>query len=221
VGGEGDISKVDTTTIINQATQHMAINWESYNVGANETVRYIQPNANAVSLNRILGVNGSTIAGNIESNGQVILINPNGLVFTETSVLNVGGIIASGLDMSPADFMNGDYIFNELTFDSAGQAIGDNVSGYVGTTANGTVINRGIINASVGGQAGGNVALIGKQVSNEGLIEANLGSVTLAAGKQAVLTFDAGGLLGIKVTEAILQNELGVAPALIELSWVA
>ena len=84
-----------------------------------------------------------------------------------------------------------------------------------------TVINRGIINASVGGQAGGNVALIGKQVSNEGLIEANLGSVTLAAGKQAVLTFDAGGLLGIKVTEAILQNELGVAPALIELSWVA
>ncbi|KGJ94785.1 beta strand repeat-containing protein, partial [Colwellia psychrerythraea] len=199
VGGSGDISKIDAaTTLINQSSQHMAINWDSYNIAANETVRYVQPNASAISLNRILGVNGSTIAGQIQSNGQVILINPNGLVFTDTSVLNVGGIIASGLDMSPTDFMNGDYIFNDLTFEN-------------GTSANGKVINRGIINAAVGG----NVALIGKQVINEGLIEANLGSVTLAAGKQAVLTFDAGGVLGVRVSKEILQDELGVDPALI------
>jgi filamentous hemagglutinin family protein len=94
VGGSGDISKVDVnTTLINQSSQHMAINWDSYNVAANETVRYVQPSA--ISLNRILGVNGSTIAGQIQSNGQFILINPNGLVFTDTAVLNVGGIIAS------------------------------------------------------------------------------------------------------------------------------
>jgi filamentous hemagglutinin family protein len=99
VGGSGDISKVDVnTTLINQSSQHMAINWDSYNVAANETVRYVQPSASAISLNRILGVNGSTIAGQIQSNGQVILINPNGLVFTDTSVLNVGGIIASNED---------------------------------------------------------------------------------------------------------------------------
>jgi hypothetical protein len=207
VGGRGDISKIDTTTIINQASQNMAINWDSYNVAANETVHYVQPNASAISLNRILGVNGSTIAGQIQSNGQVILINPNGLVFTGTSVLNVGGIIASGLDMSPTDFMNGDYIFNELSFNGSGF----DGSGNANTTANGTVINRGIINAALGG----NVALIGKQVINEGLIEATLGTVTLAAGKQAVLTFDTGGLLGVKVSKAILQDELGVDPALI------
>ena len=200
VGGSGDISKVDAaTTLINQSSHHMAINWDSYNLSANETVRYVQPSASAISLNRILGVNGSTIAGNIESNGQVILINPNGLVFTHTAVLNVGGIIASGLDMSTSDFMNGDYIFNEMTFDG-----GDSAS-------SGRVINRGLINAATGG----NVALIGKQVVNEGLIEANLGSVTLATGKQAVLTFDASGVLGVKVSEAILQEELGVDPALI------
>ncbi|MCP4395627.1 MAG: filamentous hemagglutinin N-terminal domain-containing protein [Alphaproteobacteria bacterium] len=57
---------------------------------ATEVVKYIQPNGKSISLNRILGVNGSTIAGRIESNGQVILINPNGLVFTESAVLNVG-----------------------------------------------------------------------------------------------------------------------------------
>ncbi|PKF62155.1 hypothetical protein CW745_07095, partial [Psychromonas sp. psych-6C06] len=193
VGGTGTISKDDLATIIKQTSQNMAIDWDSYNIDATEVVKYIQPNGKSISLNRILGVNGSTIAGKIQSNGQVILINPNGLVFTETAVLNVGGIIASGLNMKTSDFMNGDYIFDEV----------------VGTE--GKVINRGLISASLGG----NVALIGKQVENSGLISADLGSVTLAAGKQAVLTFETGGLLGVKVSKEILQDELGLDAAVV------
>ena len=177
VGGAGSISQSGVNTTINQTTQNMAIDWQSYNVNVDERVQYIQPNAASISLNRILSNNGSTIAGRIDANGQVILINPNGVFFTPTSVVNVGGIIASGLDMSPTSFMNGDYIFNEV----------------LGT--DGAVINSGTINASLGG----NVALIGKQVENNGLIVANLGTVNLAAGKQAVLTFDQGGLLGVHV----------------------
>ena len=96
--------------------------------------------------------------------------------------------------MTPADFMNGNYIFNE----KAG----------VGEFA-GTVINQGLITASLGG----NVALIGKQVKNEGLISANLGSVVLAAGKQSVLTFDNQGLIGVSVTKEVLQSELGLEAA--------
>lgn len=156
VGGSGAISKDDLTTTINQTSQNMAIDWDSYNLSANESVTYIQPNANSVSLNRILSSNGSVIAGKIDANGQVILVNPHGLIFTESSVLNVGSIVASGLDIQSSDFMNGDTIFSEV-LDSEG-----------------IVINRGLINASLGG----NVALIGKQVTNEGLIEANLGTVT-------------------------------------------
>ncbi|MCP4277597.1 MAG: filamentous hemagglutinin N-terminal domain-containing protein, partial [Gammaproteobacteria bacterium] len=198
VGGTGTISKDDLETIIKQTSQNMAIDWDSYNIDATEVVKYIQPNGKSISLNRILGVNGSTIAGRIESNGQVILVNPNGLVFTESAVLNVGGIIASGLNMNTSDFMNGDYIFDEV----------------VGSE--GTVINRGIINASIGGnKVGGNVALIGKQVENSGLISANLGSVTLAAGKQAVMTFETGGLLGVRVSKEILQEELGLDAAVV------
>lgn len=195
VGGSGSISQSGATTSINQSTQNMAINWQSYNVNVDERVQYIQPNSSSVSLNRILSNNGSTIAGRIDANGQVILVNPNGIFFTPTSVVNVGGIIASGLDITPTDFMNGNYIFNEVL------------------NTDGTVINSGTINASLGGQGGGNVALIGKQVENNGLIVANLGSVNLAAGKQAVLTFDNGGLLGVRVSEEILQDELGVDPA--------
>lgn len=178
VGGSGAISQTGAQTTINQASQNMAINWQSYDVNSNERVQYIQPNASSISLNRILSNNGSTIAGHIDANGQVILVNPNGIFFTPTSVINVGGIIASGLDISPTDFMNGNYIFNDVL------------------GKDGAVVNTGTINASLGG----NVALIGRQVKNDGLIAANLGTVTLAAGKQAVLTFDNGGLLGVRVS---------------------
>jgi len=193
VGGSGSISQSGVNTTINQSSQNMAINWQSYNLNANERVQYIQPNASSISLNNILSQNGSTIAGRIDANGQVILVNPNGIFFTPTSMVNVGGIIASGLMIQPNDFMNGNYIFNEVL------------------GSDGAVINHGMINASTGG----NVALIGRQVENDGVIVANLGSVTLAAGKQAVLTFDQAGLLGVRVSEAILQDELGVDPAVL------
>jgi len=89
--------------------------------------------------------------------------------------------------------MNGNYIFNEV----------------LGT--DGTIINSGLINASLGG----NVALLGKQVINEGVISAQLGSVNLAAGKEAVLTFDNTGLIGVRVSKEILQDELGIDPAIL------
>lgn len=193
MGDSGSISQTGLTTTITQTSQNMAIDWQSYNVAVDERVHYIQPNAASISLNRILSQNGSTIAGRIDANGQVILVNPNGIFFAPTSVLNVGGIIASGLNIQPTDFMNGNYIFDEVL------------------GAEGKVINSGIINASLGG----NVALIGKQVENDGLIVANLGSVSLAAGKQAILTFDDAGVLGVRISKEILQEELGVDPAVI------
>ena len=95
VGGSGSISQSGLNTTINQSSQNMAINWQSYNVNVDERVRYIQPNSSALSLNRILSLNGSTIAGRIDANGHVILVNPNGVFFTPTAVINVGGLIAS------------------------------------------------------------------------------------------------------------------------------
>lgn len=192
-GGTGSISQTNLSTIINQTSGSMAINWDSYNLGANERVQYIQPGSSSLSLNRILSNNGSQIHGRIDANGTVILVNPNGVFFGANSQINVGGLIASGLDISPTDFMNGNYIFNEV----------------LGT--DGAVINSGLINASLGG----NVTLIGKQIKNEGVINAHLGAVNMAVGKQAVLTFDQQGLIGVKVTKEILQNELGIDPALI------
>jgi filamentous hemagglutinin family protein len=172
VGGSGTITQTGVTTDIVQQSSSMAIDWSSYNLSSDEIVNYYQPDSSSLSLNRILSNDPSQINGQINANGHIILVNPNGLFFGDNASVNVGGLIASGLDIAPDDFMNGNYLFNEV----------------LGTS--GTVINHGLINAATGG----NVTLLGKQVQNQGVISANLGAVNMVAGKQAVLTFDSYGI---------------------------
>ena len=122
VGGTGSISNMGNVTNINQLTHSLAIDWNSYNINTNEIVNYLQPNSSSIALNRILSNNASQIHGQINANGQVILVNPNGVFFSPTSSINVGGLIASGLAIDPQDFMNGHYIFNMVRGQSPLQA---------------------------------------------------------------------------------------------------
>ena len=192
-GGAGSISGAGTTTTIEQLSNRMVIDWQSYNVAAGERVNYIQPSSSSISLNRILSNSGSKIHGQINANGHVILMNPHGVVFGENSTVNVGGLLASGLNIEADAFMNGDFALTAL---EGGE---------------GRVINSGIINASTGGS----VSLVGKQVENNGLIVANLGRVNLAAGNEAVVTFDNDGLMGVRVTKEVLQGDIGVDAAVV------
>src|SRR5690554_3952411 len=193
VGGNGSIDQSGLNTTIRQQTDRMAIDWQNFNVAADEKVKFIQPGSSSIALNRVLSHTGSQIHGQIEANGHILLVNPNGVFFGENSHINVGGMIASGLQIDPNDFMNGDFTLTAME----------------GT--DGKVINSGIINAATGGS----VTLVGQQVKNEGLISAKLGAVNLAAGKEAVITFDASGLVGVRVTQEVLQDELGIDAAVI------
>ncbi len=200
VDGLGSISNVGKETTILQDSHRLAINWDSFNIAADERVEFIQPGSQSLALNRIIGNDGSQILGRLDANGHVILVNPNGIIFGENATVNVGGLVASGLDIKPTDFMNGDLVFKQRG------------------NKEGLVINQGLINAASGGGewpggSHGNVVLLGKRVANEGLISATLGSVTLAAGREAVLTFDPQGLIGVRVTKETLQNKLGLEPA--------
>ncbi|WP_185230898.1 filamentous hemagglutinin N-terminal domain-containing protein [Teredinibacter franksiae] len=192
-GGTGSITSTGNTTIIEQLSNRMAIDWQNYDVSASERVNYIQPSSSSISLNRILSNSGSKIQGQINANGHVILMNPHGVVFGENSTVNVGGLLASGLNIEADAFMNGDFALTAL---DGGE---------------GRVINSGIINAATGGS----VSFVGKQVENNGLIVANLGRVNLAAGKEAVVTFDNDGLMGVRVTKEVLQGDIGVDAAVV------
>ena len=184
VGGTATINGAPGAMVIDQASQNAIINWASFNIGKSESVTFRQPNSNAVALNRVLGADGTTIMGNLSANGKVFLVNPNGVMFGKGASVNVGGLVASTLDIANADFMAGNYQF-------AGHG--------------GTVLNQGAISAP-----GGYVALLGAHVSNEGTIAARLGSVVLAAGKGITLDVAGDGLLNVTVNQgavnALVEN---------------
>ncbi len=185
VRGEGSIGQSGATTTISQQSQRLLLEWQTFNVAANEHVLFNQPGSTAVALNRILDQNASEILGAIDANGRVFLINPNGIIFGTTATVNVGALVASSLDLNYDDFMAGNYDFQTLADGSPG-----------------VVVNRGLLQASTGGS----VTLMGGAVSNEGLIVAELGQVTLAAGSSASLDFDGDGLLFFEVTGDVLEN---------------
>ncbi|MEY4590921.1 MAG: hypothetical protein RL497_2997, partial [Pseudomonadota bacterium] len=193
VAGQGVIEQIEKETRIQQATERLSIDWKNFDVNSDERVKFIQPNSSSIAFNRILSNKGSLIQGQIDANGQVVLINPNGIIFTKGSTVNAGGLIASALQMTDQDYLNGKFTLNALE----------------GTE--GRVINSGLLNAATGG----NISLIGQSVENNGLISANLGSVNLAAGKEAVLTFEPNGLIGVRVTQEVLQKDLGVDAAIL------
>lgn len=183
--GSASISTGAGTTLVTQTTANAVINWQSFNIGLGETVRFVQPSSNAVALNRVLGPDPSTILGNLTANGKVFLMNPNGVLFGKGAQVNVGGLVASTLDLADSDFMAGRYHFS-----NAGA---------------GTVRNQGSINAD-----GGYVALLGANVSNEGTISAQLGTVALVGATALTLDVAGDGLLNVTVNagavNALVQN---------------
>jgi len=181
-GGNGTITQAGATTTIQQSTQNLAVNWQSFNIAPQETVNFVQPSATAVAVNRILGNSSTTILGHLDANGQVYLINPNGVIFGKGSQVNVGGLVAS-----------------TLALDSS--TPNDAVKNFVGT-GSGEVINEGTITAA----SGGSVALLGSTVSNTGVISAQLGSVALGAGSAATLTFHGSNLVSMQIDRSVLNS---------------
>ena len=182
VSGAGSISQSGTTTSITQSSQNLSLNWKSFNVASKETVNFVQPTASAIAVNRIFDTNGTQILGRINANGQVYLINPNGVLFGQGSVVNVGGLVASTLDLNDASLSG-----NLRSFSGSGT---------------GAIVNQGTINAA----SGGYVALLGNQVSNQGVISAQLGTVALGAGSAATLTFSGSSLTSFQVEQSVLNS---------------
>ncbi len=186
VAGQGDISNpTTTTTLINQQSNRLVIDWTSFNIASNETVQFDQPSVSAMALNRILDQNPSQIFGSIIANGQVYLLNPNGIIFGKTAMVNVGGLFATGLNISNSDFMSGNLKF----------AAPDGQDG-------GYIVNHGVLQAA----DGGSINLIGSSVLNDGIIIANLGQVNLAAGSAVTVDFNGDGLMQFQVTGAVLHK---------------
>jgi len=178
--GEGSIEQSGSEMRINQKSDRMAIDWEDFSIDAGSRVEFIQPGRNSAALNRVTGDQLSRIRGAIEANGQVFLVNPNGIVFGDTAQVDVGGLVASTLDISPDEFMAGNFTFE-----------GDSSS---------AIVNQGNIRTADEGY----VALIAAEIINEGSITAPRGDVLMGAGSR--VTLDMGGPIKIEVEQARLDT---------------
>ncbi|MDD2775195.1 MAG: filamentous hemagglutinin N-terminal domain-containing protein [Gallionella sp.] len=187
--GAGTIAQTGLNTTITQSTANLAINWQDFSIGANESVRFIQPSTMSVALNRVTGQNPSQILGSLSANGQVFVLNPNGVLFGSSAQVNVGGLVASSLNLSDADLMAGNYSFGTPS-PASGRG-----------TGRGAVVNQGHLTAAPGGY----IALLAPEVRNEGVISATLGTALLAAGDKVTLNLNNGSLLSYSIDQGALQ----------------
>jgi filamentous hemagglutinin family protein len=176
--GSGSIAQSGNTLTVTQTSSKLITNWQSFGIGAGQTVQFVQPSSSAVALNRVVGADVSAIQGSLLANGRVFLLNPNGVLFSPTARVDTGGLVASTLGMSDADFLNGQYRLQ-------GNSLAE-------------VRNQGRLRAD-----GGTVALIAAKVVNQGEIDARAGQVLLGAGSDVML--DVGGPVKLLVSRGALD----------------
>jgi len=193
--GAAVITQSGNTMNINQSSQRAVINWNSFDVGSQATVNFNQPNAQAATLNYVNSASKSMINGAVNANGQVIFVNNNGVVFGKGAQVNVGGMVATTMNTSAKEFMDG-----------------KDIQTYEGGNSNGKIINKGNI---TGNNINSYIALMAPQVKNTGVITATLGgnnAVALAAGQKVTLTFSSNQLVSVSVdasvVNALISNKL-------------
>jgi filamentous hemagglutinin family protein len=191
IAGSASINQSANNTAVNQSSQRAAVNWQSFNVGSQQSVTFHQPSASAVTLNRVVGPDPSQIAGHIDANGQVVLINQSGVTFYKGAQVNTNGLMVSAIGMSNKA-VQGFMASGKVVLDKAGNP-------------NAAVVNEGNITVKQAGLA----ALVAPQVANHGTITAALGHVVLAGAKTATLDLYGDGLLSLDVTNQVTQVPVG------------
>src|SRR3954449_2076363 len=109
VAGHGQIAQSGSVLTVEQTSSRLAIDWQSFNIGAGQSVLFKQPSTQSIALNRVLGQDPSVILGNLSANGQVFVLNPNGVLFGRGARVSVGALLASTLQMSVEDFLAGHF----------------------------------------------------------------------------------------------------------------
>lgn len=185
--GQGSIAQNGKNMTVTQNSGKMAVDWTQFNIARDEAVKFAQPGRDAVALNRITGGQKSVIDGALSANGNLFLVNPNGVVFGKTSTVDVGSLVASTAQLN-------DSFMKNFASSSA------NLNLTIGDGNSSAILNEGTITAQ-----GGLVALHAAQVENTGTISNAGGQVALAAAKQLTLSPDSDGKLNYAVYGELAQ----------------
>ncbi|MDC7787036.1 filamentous hemagglutinin family protein [Rhodoplanes sp. TEM] len=211
-----------TTVEVKQTEQKAILTWESFNVGAATDLYFNQTAggsdvANWVALNRVLDPTAapSQILGTIKAEGQVYVINQNGIVFGGTSQVNVGALVASSLSLTNAQLqagintqlyvaVTGGNNYGIPTFGVYGSAPATNKAAdsqtgalVLGDAPGDVTVEAGAVITTA---SGGKALLFAPHVTNAGIIAAPDGQVILAAGENVWLSDRLGYVDGLLTT---------------------
>ncbi|MBC8284161.1 MAG: filamentous hemagglutinin N-terminal domain-containing protein [Nitrospinae bacterium] len=172
---------------IYQGTTKAIIDWNSFNINTTEHVDF-QLSQGGMTLNRITGNDPSHILGKLSSNGDLWVVNPNGIVFGNNSQVDVRGLVATTSNITNSNFLSGNYNFD------------------IPSSFSNTIVNQGIITAAEGGL----VALVAPGVKNLGVINARLGKVSLASGKTFTLDLYGDQLINLGIDSKVVNQVTGM-----------
>ena len=184
--GNATIGAAGNTLTVNQTSDKAVIDWRGFDIGSGEATRFNQPSSSSIALNRVNSGSASHIDGNLSANGNIIIINQNGVVFGVGSRVDVNGLVATTANVSNDKFMN---TSGAIVFDEPGNP-------------NAAIINRGTITAKDAGLVG----LVAPRVINSGVITAKLGYVGLASGDTATVDFYGDGLLEVALSDQVAKQ---------------
>ena len=105
VGGQAAISQSGTTLQVLQSSDRAVINWRDFSIQPNETTRFIQPSTSSAVLNRVTTGSPSQLLGTLQANGQVYLMNQNGILVGQGAVINASSFLAATAEANPSSFM--------------------------------------------------------------------------------------------------------------------
>jgi len=181
ISGTASISQNGNVTNIKQASNKASINWNTFNIAKNETVNFNQPSIDSITLNRVIGNESSVINGALNANGQVWILNSNGILFGKEARVNTSGILATTSELSDKDFNAENYNFKNNSSNS--------------------VVNLGTIEVS----NNGSVILAASEVKNSGTIKAIKGKVHLSAASEYTVNLNGNSLVNLIVSKGVLD----------------
>jgi filamentous hemagglutinin family protein len=165
VHGQAGFSNPNPHTLHVANSPNAIINWQGFSIQSHEVTRFIQQSSNSAVLNRVTGPDPSHLLGQLLSNGKVFLINPHGMVFGPGCVIDTAGFVASTLNITDQDFLQGNLKFN-------------------GGPDSGSIVNQGFITAG----KNGDIYLIAPDIENSGILHTEGGNLLLAAGESITIT---------------------------------
>ncbi|MDX1919583.1 MAG: filamentous hemagglutinin N-terminal domain-containing protein, partial [Candidatus Caenarcaniphilales bacterium] len=184
VSGDVQFQENKNTLNVNSGSDRAIVEYNSFSVGQNASVNFNLPSSRSAILNRVTGGSASEIMGKINSNGQVFLVNPNGIIFGTTAQVNVSSLIASTLDITNQDFLKGNLVFENKGFKAAG------------------INNQGKISIVKGGSA----VLIGGAIANKGSINAPSGQIHLVVGDKISVSASDGIIMDVTVDRELKES---------------